>query len=151
MVPADHVGDVQDSPVPAQRGVHVGEEQPGATEGEPPGAVGHVGLQQQPHPRPLRPHRDLPVAPQEFAEGVAQSADGRVPGAVEGGAQGLGRRVGEVGVQQVAPDHRGGGAADDGQLLLERRGEAFRTRGEEVRHRTPLGHQGEQQPRVETV
>ncbi len=43
-VSADHLVDVQLAVLPAQIRVHVREEQPGAAQGEPPGAVGHVGF-----------------------------------------------------------------------------------------------------------
>lgn len=102
--------------------------------------VGHVGLQEEPHPGPARPYGQLPVPLQGVAERVPE------PRGVRAGPQeGCGEPVRRVGGQQVGPDDLRSGPADDGQLLLEGRGEALRARGQEVGQGAPCGDHGEQQ------
>lgn len=147
-VSADHLVDVQHAVVPSQIRVHVGEQQAGASHGQSPRTVGHVGFQQQLHLRPHRLDGGLPVLPQELAEGVAESDDRRVVGS-GGSVQSPGERVRRVRGQQIAADQIGGGLADDGQFFFEGWGESCRPRRQEVGKGAPRRYQGHEQVGVE--
>jgi hypothetical protein len=110
-VPADHFVDVQRAVLPTQIRVHVGEQQAGASHGQLPRRVGHVGLQQQSHLGPRRLDSDVPVLPQELAHGIAESDDRRV--VRSGGVlQSFGKRARRVRGQQIAANQFRGGLRD---------------------------------------
>lgn len=146
MVAADRAVDAQDAAgavvLPAQLGMHVGEEHPGAAAGQLSGSVGHVGLGDQANLWPEGPDRELPVGRQERADPVAQG--GRLLG-----EQGVREGVRGVGGEQVAGDGRGRGPADDGEFVSEGRLEDGGPRGEEVREGQPVRDQGAQQLPIE--
>ncbi|GAB2886833.1 hypothetical protein GCM10027074_64130 [Streptomyces deserti] len=147
---SDHLVDAQDAVPPAHVPVQVGEEQPGAAGGQLPGPVGDVGLQDQPHPRPGRRERQLPVAVEEFAQLLQELGDGRVTGRGDR-PQGLRQRCGRVGRAQVTADDLRGRGPYGGQLLVQRGREGRRPGGQEVGQGQGVPHQGRKQPGVGRV